>query len=199
MSSVILRPAKRSIHRLRNYILHLLATSSEKVEGEDTIRQMNAIAQSRDAKPNMMPIIYNMQSLMAYRQGAYAQAMTYAEKAYGAAPASEINTHYDRAIHLAQNLNKLGQAKQAETLLLKEHERLKQSERVFDLARLKSILGKSLTVQRRFTEAETVLLDAYEVQKERVLPEQYNLVETRRRLAELYRAWGKTDEARRYE
>lgn len=58
---------------------------------------------------------------------------------------------------------------------------------------------ESFTAQRRFAEAETILLEAYKAQKARALPEQYDLVETRRRPAELYRAWGKADDARRYE
>jgi hypothetical protein len=61
------------------------------------------------------------------------------------------------------------------------------------------VLGESLTAERRFAEAETLLLKAYEIQKARVLPQESNLIETRRRLAELYRTWGKTDEARQYE
>jgi hypothetical protein len=53
------------------------------------------------------------------------------------------------------------------------------------------VLGESLAAQGRFAEAEAALLEAYETQKARALPEQYDLVDTRRRLASLYRAWGK--------
>lgn len=163
---------------------------------EDTIRRMMAIAQSRDAQPSMTPIFNGTQSFLAYRQGDYAQSIAYAEKAL-AAPNNDAA--FARAFYLAPNLNKLGQAKRAETLLLEAIEPLRQSERVFDLAKLKSALGESLTQQRRFAEAEKVLLEAYEAQKARVLLQQYDMVETRRRLAELYRAWGKTDEAQKYE
>lgn len=61
------------------------------------------------------------------------------------------------------------------------------------------MLGESLTAQRRYAEAERILTEAYEAQKARVLPQEYYLDETRQRLVELYRAWGKADEARKYE
>lgn len=97
------------------------------------------------------------------------------------------------------SLNKLGQAKRAAALLLEKIKRLQPTERVFELAVFKSLLGESLTAERRFAQAETVLLEAYETQKARVLPDEYNLLQTRQRLAELYRARGKADEARKYE
>ncbi|MDT4897391.1 MAG: eukaryotic-like serine/threonine-protein kinase [Acidobacteriota bacterium] len=165
---------------------------------ENAIRELSVHAQSQDAKPYMTPAVHNAQSLLAYRHGDYAQAITHAKQALAAQPNLPGAPHAS-AINLAPSLNKLGQAKRAEALLREEIERLKQSERVFNLARLKSVLGESLTAQRRFTEAETILLEAYETEKARVLPEQYDLSETRQRLAELYRAWGKTDSARRYE
>ena len=165
---------------------------------EDAIQQMLALAQSQDARPYMMPAVHNMKSLIAYRQGDYTRSIAQAEQALAAQP-NDHNAPYTRAFFIALNLNKLGQGKRAEALLLEEIKRQRQSGRVFDLARLKSALGESLTVQRRFAEAETILLEAYETQKARVLPGQYDLVETRRRLAELYRAWGKTDTAQIYE
>jgi tetratricopeptide (TPR) repeat protein len=167
-------------------------------EAEDAIRQMLTQAQGPSPRPYMMWVVLGTQSFMAYRRGDYPQAIADAEKGLAAQP-DKRDALYTRAFYLSRSLNKIGQAKRAETLLLEAIESLKQSERVFDLAILKSALGESLTAQRRFAEAEANLLAAYEAQKSRVLPGQYELTETRRRLAELYRAWGRPDEAKKYE
>jgi tetratricopeptide (TPR) repeat protein len=164
---------------------------------ENTLRQLLAQAQRPDAKPEEIPRILYTQSFMAYRRGDYAQAIAYVEKA--GTPQAELDDfRYARVFNLTRSLNKLGQAKRAEALLRAEIERLKGSERVLDVAQLKSLLGESLTAERRFAEAETVLLEAYETQKARVLPAQYEFTETRQRLAELYQAWGQPERAAQY-
>jgi tetratricopeptide (TPR) repeat protein len=165
---------------------------------ENAISEMTVLAQSPDAKPWLLANVHHTQSFLAYRQGDYAQALAHSEKAFDMLP-NDASASYNRARHSARCLNKLGQTKRAEALLHAEIERLRKTERVFDLARLKSLLGESLTAQRRFAEAEIVLIEAYEKGKTRVLTQQYDLVETRRRLVQLYRAWGKEAEARKYE
>lgn len=133
-----------------------------------------------------------------YCCGDYAQAMAEADKAFDARP-EKRDTLQGRAIFLAPNLNKLGQERRAASPLLEAIEKLKGTERVVDLATLKSLLGESLTAQHRFAEAETVSREAYEVEKSLVLPQQYEFVATRQRLSPLYSAWGKPDSARRCE
>jgi tetratricopeptide (TPR) repeat protein len=169
----------------------------EYAAAENSIRQMLARAQSESWKPEWLALAQDVQYEWAYQQGSYAQAKAYLEKALALLPADSA-THPFHVCSLALILIKLGDAKRAEILLRPEIARLKQSERVFDLAILKSALGESLAAQRRFAEAETVLLEAYETEKARVLPGQYELNETRRRLADLYRAWGKPGEAAKY-
>lgn len=137
------------------------------------------------------------QSARLYFHGDYAQSVAYADKAFAAQP--DDNARISRAFYVAQSLNKLGHAARAETLLREAIEKLKRTERAFELSAFKSALGESLMLQRRFAEAETNLREAYQMQKARVLPEQYDFVQTRRRLAELYCAWGKADEAQKYE
>jgi serine/threonine-protein kinase len=163
---------------------------------EDTLRRMQTLARARDAKPFMAPSILSTQFFMAYRRGDYAQALGYAEKGF-AAQSDDPARHW-HAIFVAQSLNRLGQAKRAEALLREAVERLGRTERAFDLAALKSALGESLTAQRRYAEAEPLLLEAHEAQQSRVLPGQFDLAETRRRLAELYTAWGRPDLAAQY-
>jgi eukaryotic-like serine/threonine-protein kinase len=170
---------------------HIKTIRGDYPAAEDAIKQMLALAQSKDAKRPMMPAVHHAQSFLAYCRGDYGRATFYGEKALATAEETGFAHNYGLH-HLARSLNRLGQAKRAETLLLKEIERLNQG-RVFELAKLKSVLGESLAAQRRFGEAETVLLEAYETQKARVLPQQYDLHETRQRLAALYRAWGKSE------
>ena len=124
-----------------------------------------------------MPVVQYFQSSAAYHEGDYARSLAHAEKALAAQP--DDDDPFGRAFHLARNLNR-------------------QSERAIDLAVLLSLLGESLTAQRRFAEAETALLEAYETQQARVLPQQAGLVETRRRLAALYESWGRPDRAAAY-
>src|SRR5688500_4290963 len=102
----------------------------------------------------MKPNLLFVRSFLAYRRGDYAQAVADAEKAF--AVQEDDDARYARAFWSAPSLNKLGQAKRAETLLLEEIERLRHSERALDSI-LKSVLGESLTAQRRFAEAEAAL------------------------------------------
>jgi eukaryotic-like serine/threonine-protein kinase len=167
---------------------------------EDLTKQVLAQAQGHDLKPEEIAMIEDAQSMQAYAQGNYAQAKAHAEKALAAQahlPPEVPPTAY-RARSLALALNKLGESKRAEALLREQVERLKQSEQVLLLADFESALGEVLTTQGRFTEAEPLLRRAYETQQARVLPGQYDLNETRQRLAALYRAWGKPDAAARY-
>jgi tetratricopeptide (TPR) repeat protein len=134
----------------------------------------------------------DVQSMLAYAQGDYAQAKAHAEKALAAQadlPANVLPVPY-RILSQALALNKLGESKRAEALLREQIERLKQSEQVFLLADFQSALGEVLTTQGRFAEAEPLLRRAYETQQARVLPGQYDLNETRRRIAELQRVRG---------
>jgi serine/threonine protein kinase/tetratricopeptide (TPR) repeat protein len=66
----------------------------------------------------------------------------------------------------------------------------------------RSRLGGSLAGERKFDEGESWLLDGYEQLKshEAVIPPKYKpfVAEARRRLASLYEAWGKPDEAQRW-
>src|ERR1700730_52972 len=133
--------------------------------------------------------------------GHYAQAESYAERSLSVSmPNGGVN--FSLTYYLALSLNKLGQSKRAESLVRTAIDSLKTSpfkDNVVTLATLNSVLGESLTAERRFAEAETFLLTAYQTWKAHVLPQEYNFLETRRRLADLYRAWGRPDEAKKYE
>lgn len=64
-------------------------------------------------------------------------------------------------------------------------------------ANAKAILGSLLTTQGRFTEAETLLLEAYQALGDIATAREWH-VDALTRTVMLYRAWGKPDEAARY-
>ena len=65
-------------------------------------------------------------------------------------------------------------------------------------AHTKAILGSLLTAQGRFTEAETLLLEAHQALGDVTAASEW-YVDALTRTVRLYRAWGKPDEAARYQ
>lgn len=174
---------------------------------QNAIEQLLSESRGKYEEARYVIVAEQLQSSAAYHQGNYVQAKTHAENFLSAANSSAWRPgndfyRYDSKYLLARCLNKLEGTRRAETLIREAIESLKKSplaENLFLASRLDSVLGESLTAQRRFVEAETLLLKAHEIQRARVLPQESNLIETRGRLAELYRTWGKTEEARQYE
>ena len=186
---------------LLEYLAQIQIISGDYQAAALTIQQMLSHASAPNAQPRDLALSYGIQSFMAYRQGDYGRAEASNEKMRAVLPADE-QIRFDYAETLARNLNKLGQAKRAETVgrsAIQALNKPTQPSSVMELAYLQSVLGESLTAQRKFAEAEQFLLAAYEAQKGRVQPQQFLLTETRQRLAALYHAWGKPDEARKYE
>jgi hypothetical protein len=65
--------------------------------------------------------------------------------------------------------------------------------------RAESLLGASLAGQKKFSEAEPLLLEGYQgmlARKERIaVPDQYHLDRAHEWLVQLYEAWGRPDKA----
>ena len=66
------------------------------------------------------------------------------------------------------------------------------------LASAESVLGACLTQQRRYSEAEALLLPAHDRLASALGPAHERVVESRRRLLDLYTRWGRADRADRY-
>jgi adenosyl cobinamide kinase/adenosyl cobinamide phosphate guanylyltransferase len=68
--------------------------------------------------------------------------------------------------------------------------------------RAESLLGASLSGQKKYTEAEPLLVEGYQgmaARKERIdVPDWYHLDRAREWLVQLYRAWGNPDQAARW-
>jgi tetratricopeptide (TPR) repeat protein len=79
-----------------------------------------------------------------------------------------------------------------------ELERKKQPED-WQRFRAESLLGASLSGQKRYTEAEPLLLEGYQgmlARKDRIaVPDHYHLDLAHKWLVELYEAWGKPEKA----
>ena len=61
-----------------------------------------------------------------------------------------------------------------------------------------SALGECLSVQQRYAEAEPLLTDSYNELKSKLGDQEKRTVEARQRLAKLYDAWGKPDQAAQF-
>jgi hypothetical protein len=61
-----------------------------------------------------------------------------------------------------------------------------------------SALGECLTAQKRFAEAEPLLLSGYNGMKSKLDDKESRVVEARQRVAKLYEAWNKPDQAAPY-
>jgi hypothetical protein len=66
-----------------------------------------------------------------------------------------------------------------------------------------SLLGSSLAGQKKYAEAEPLLLEGYrgmEARKERIgIPDRYRLDRAREWIVQLYQAWGKPEKAAEWE
>jgi hypothetical protein len=135
---------------------------------------------------------------MYQRQGKYGLAETYAAQALAGrrhALGSDHPDTMDSAAGLSLVYLSQGKFVQSEALAREAAEfyTMKQPEdwRRF---RAESLLGASLAGQKKYAEAERLLLQGYQgmlARKDRIaFPDRYNLDRTRRWLAQLYRAWG---------
>lgn len=66
------------------------------------------------------------------------------------------------------------------------------------IGRAEVVLGECLTLQKRYAEAEPLLLDSSKIIEATTVPNDARRAEVRQRLADLYRAWGKSQKAADY-
>jgi eukaryotic-like serine/threonine-protein kinase len=103
-------------------------------------------------------------------------------------------------VELGQILDKLGRFKEAESVLrqaLEIRTRLLPKGNQL-IARAETILGECLILQRRYGDAEPLLLDSYRIYGATTLTRNPRRIETTRQLVDLYRAWGKPTVAETY-
>jgi tetratricopeptide (TPR) repeat protein len=137
---------------------------------------------------------------MYQRQGNYALAETYAGQVLAGQRHALGAEHPDTMVAMADlALAYLSQAKfgESEPLAreaLKFYHKMQPDD--WQRYRAASLLGASLAGQKRFTEAEPLLLEGYQgmlARKERIaVPDWYHLDRSREWVGQLYQAWGKT-------
>jgi serine/threonine protein kinase len=129
-----------------------------------------------------------------YEQGRYDLAEQDARKGMKIVEKLPKNTHSHElaSITLALIMNKTGRSREAEPVL---RETLavaqKNSRRPLDGALASGALGECLAIQKRYAEAEPLLLQSYGTLKSIQVPGSPSIREARERLTALYSAWGK--------
>jgi tetratricopeptide (TPR) repeat protein len=141
------------------------------------------------------------QGYVWYLRGDYAQAEERAnasleilKKLYPDAP-----THYAASWRLlGRIMTRTGRAKEAEPLLRKVLDMQRSPTQGLPIASTQNALGECLTTQKRFAEAEPLLVESYTILNARLGPRDPRTKEALGRLVELYDLWGKPAQAAQY-
>jgi tetratricopeptide (TPR) repeat protein len=157
-------------------------------EGTDLYAQSQAVD-----NPN---VAYGLVSLASsrYYQGQYDLAEQGVRKAMRIVEKLPKNAHARETtnIALALILNKTGRSREAEALLRDTLAVAQQnSRRPLDVALASGALGECLAIQKRYAEAEPLLIQSYATLKSVQVPGSPAIKEARERLASVYAAWGK--------
>jgi tetratricopeptide (TPR) repeat protein len=143
------------------------------------------------------------QGLSLYQQGRYSEALNKvneAQKIY----LEGFGTHYDHypTVLIIQGLSmsRMGRLQDGESLLREavklRTEGLPQGH--YWIAVANSALGECLTLQKRYAQAEPLLLSSYESLSQSQSPQSPRLRATLERLVTLYENWGRADAANEY-
>jgi tetratricopeptide (TPR) repeat protein len=189
--------------------LHLSGVLTEEKKYDDAERLIDqAMALYRDVPDRSESTLSQLviqSSLIAFRKQDYVKAVTQAEEAV--AGARRARTGMNLQTELANSLENQGfiltntdKPVQAEPLL-RESLAIKKATNPKGhpaIASVMSFLGDCLTKQRRFREAEALLIESDEDLRSTMVEQNPRRVESRQRLVKLYEAWGKPDLAARY-
>jgi serine/threonine-protein kinase len=181
-----------------------LSDKSDFLQADGVLREAEAIFRQR-LKPSHLWLGDNLrnQAISFYRQNRLAEAqdkVTETLKIYR----ESFGVHYDNyptaLITQGLILNKTGKSKEGETIL-REAIRLRTESLPKDhfwVAVANDALGECLTTQKRFAEAEPLLVESYSTLNTRLGQQDPRTKEALRRLVELYDLWGKPAQAAQY-
>lgn len=155
--------------------------------------------------PNFIPLYDNLrlQAQVSYLAGRYAEADTQIKQVLENYRQNSSPKYISFATALTvegSTLNKLGQSEEAEKIL-REALRLRQEnlpERHFMTALTRGALGECLATQGRFEEAESLLKASYDDLKVSQAEQNPRISAGAQRLALLYDAWKRPDQAAQY-
>ena len=181
----------------------LLTEKGDYVEADATLREAEA-NNRRFTEPSNLWVGDNLrnQAISFYQQGRYAESLskvTEALKMY-----REFGTHYDQyptaLIIQGLILAKTGQPKEGESILREavriRTESLPKGHYWIGLAN--SALGECLTIEKRYQEAEPLLVESYESLTRSQGSNNPRTKLALQRLVNLYEAWNKPDQAGSY-
>jgi serine/threonine-protein kinase len=158
-----------------------------------------------DANPDTAMALYRLSDLL-FREGKYQEAEDAANQSLAAfqkalAKPGDNPFYANPQLELGLILDKMGRPRDAETHL---REALEIRKRLVPAGNqligiTEGALGECLTLQKRYAEAEPLLLNSLEILRSSTVESDSRRVEAMRRLAVLYRSWGRPQEAARYE
>jgi eukaryotic-like serine/threonine-protein kinase len=182
----------------------VLTTKGELAEADASLREAEAIHRRSfgDTSPFVASSLLD-EAYVSYLQGDYVQAE---ERANGSLSIlkqlhPEGSPRYLACWRLlGRIMSRTGRAAEAEPLLRKVLDQQTRSlpEGNNQIASTKGALGECLTAQKRYPEAETLLLDDYNTLKSKFGEHDVRLKRIAQLLAELYDAWDKPEQAARY-
>ena len=132
-------------------------------------------------------------STLHYYQGRYALAEQDAQRILEIVQNLPKGTSYYGTAYIAlgRAMTKRGRAREAEPLLREALAIGQKSSRRGDIAEIRGYLAECLIAQKRYAEAEPLLIESYQTLKSSQVPASPALKEARERLASFYAAWGK--------
>jgi serine/threonine-protein kinase len=181
-----------------------LTEKGDYAEADTNLREAEAI-QRKFLNPSSLWLGDNLrnQAISYYQQGRYAESLskvTETLKIYR----ETFGTHYDNyptaLIINGLILAKTGQPQEGEKILREAVKIRTESlpKEHYWVALATSALGECLTIQKRYNEAEPLLLNSYEGLKISQGPDNPRTTIALQRLINLYEAWNKPDQAARY-
>ena len=173
-------------------------------EADASLREAEAIFRQR-LSPSHLWLGDNLrnQAVSLYRQDKFAEAQNKVNEA-GKIYLESFGRHYDHypTVLIIQGLilNKTGKSKEGETILREAVKLRTESlpKEHFWVAVANSALGECLTTQRRFAEAEPLLVGSYAALNASLGQRDPRTTEALQRLARLYDQWGKPAQATLY-
>jgi tetratricopeptide (TPR) repeat protein len=182
----------------------VLTTKGELAEADSSLREAEAIHRRSfgDTSPFVATSLLD-EAYVSYLQGDYAQAEERTNSSLEIVKhlyPDESPRYFGYWRLLGRIMSRTGRAAEAEPLLRKVLDQQIRSlpEGNNQIASTKGALGECLTAQKRYAEAETLLLDDYNTLKSRFGEQDIRLKRVAQLLTELYDAWGKPDQAARY-
>jgi tetratricopeptide (TPR) repeat protein/predicted Ser/Thr protein kinase len=186
------------------YLGILLTNKGAYSEAEDMLRGCERLYREILGDSNSsIPIFQTSLGRLYFLKGEYAKAEAEYRKALELLPKFFPREHFymvSTTAALGLTLTRLDQATEGESYLREALEIRKKVLPPGDvlIPAIASSLGECLTAQKRYAEAEPLLTDSYNALKSKLGDENKRTVEARQRLAKLYDAWDKPDEAARY-